>query len=94
MRSGLLGGLRKFTNADLYVEHLARLRCTQYEADSADSVIERAKKVVAGEPSVQLLRATAIFVDWSYGFPPDQRQLRASQVDDRKNGSSKSNAAY
>lgn len=54
------------------VEHLARLRDVQYEADSADSVIERAKKVVAFNLPSNLLRAAAIFVDRSYGFPPGQ----------------------
>jgi hypothetical protein len=72
--SGLLGEIaevhkRRFV---ILVEHLARLRDAQYEADSADSVIERAKKVVALNLPSNLLRAAAIFVDWSYGFPPDQ----------------------
>lgn len=54
------------------VEHLARLRDVQYEADGANAIIERAKKVVALNLPSNLLRAAAIFVDWSYGFPPDQ----------------------
>lgn len=54
------------------VEHLARLRDVQYEADSANSLIERATNIIALNLPSNLLRAAAIFVDWSYGFPPDQ----------------------
>jgi len=72
--SGLLSDIaevhkRRFVRL---VEHLARLRDVQYEADGANAIIERAKKVVALNLPSNLLRAAAIFVDWSYGFPPDQ----------------------
>jgi len=52
------------------VEHLARLRDVQYDDDLSNSIIERAKKVVALNLPSNLLRGAAIFVDWSYGFPP------------------------
>ena len=55
-----------------FVEHLARLRDLQYETDISDSVIERANNVVAMNLPSNLLRAAAIFVDWSYGFPPNK----------------------
>jgi hypothetical protein len=52
------------------VKHLAPLRDLQYKKDLSEGIIQRAEKVMALNLPSNLLRAAAIFVDHTHGFPP------------------------
>jgi hypothetical protein len=54
------------------VRQLAGLRDLQFDHDMAPAIVESAQEVVALNLPSNSVRAAAIFVDWRYGFPPDQ----------------------
>lgn len=53
------------------VEQLAHLRDLQYGKNCAQETIEHAKKVAARNLPLNVIRASAIIVDYFYGFPPN-----------------------
>src|ERR1017187_421853 len=53
------------------VEQLAHLRDLQYGKNCAQKTIEHAKKVAAHNLPLNVIRASAIIVDYFYGFPPN-----------------------
>ena len=54
------------------VRCLSRLRDVQYASNDVESIVKQAEKVVARNLPTNLLRASAIFVDYIYGFPANR----------------------